>query len=188
MATNAAAGRHRPVWVRALRALPLVVLLVEVLLVVLVARAIGWWTLLALMALSLLGLVVVSRTSRRSWRELREMSRTGKAPARNASDAVINLVGGGLLVVPGFLTALIGLILLIPAVHAPVRGLAKVLAARGILRSGGIRVYGMGGRGFGNVVPGQVVHDERPREQQTPRSARRDDQDPPVIEGRIVDE
>ena len=186
MATNAAGGRRRSPWARVLRALPLVVLLVEVLLVILAARVIGWWTLIALMALSLLGFVVVSRTSRRSWRELREMSRTGKAPARNTSDAVINLIGGGLLVVPGFLTALIGLVLLIPAVHAPVRGLAKALTARGILRSGGIRVYGMGGRGFGNVVPGQVVPDEQPGER-APRRQGGDD-DPPVIEGRIVDE
>ncbi|MDE9367404.1 FxsA family protein [Luteipulveratus sp. YIM 133132] len=185
MAYSSTGAPHRPVWVRLLRAAPLLILLIEVVLVIVSSRLIGWWTLLLLLALSVAGVAVVSRTSRRSWRELREMRRTGRAPERRAGDAVINLVGGGLLALPGYFTALLGLILLVPASHGPVRSLARFLASRGALRVPGVRVYGGAGRSpFGDVVPGQVERDEPTR----PPSGRPDGpEDPPVIEGRIVD-
>ncbi|WP_052592949.1 FxsA family protein [Luteipulveratus mongoliensis] len=189
MANSASGPRRRSGLGRLLRAAPLLVLLLEVLVLILVARAIGWWTLPALLVLSFIGLIVISRTGRRSWREMRDLGRTGKAPERSASDAVINVIGGVLLLVPGFVTAVIGLVLLIPASHRPVRRLASFLAARGVWQAAGVRVYGGAGRSFGGgVVPGQVVQDDQTPPTRSPGPAPSDPSEPRVIEGRIVDE
>lgn len=107
----------------------------EIYVMVLVAGQIGWsWTLLALLALSALGIVVIRGTARAA----REIARStsslsvSAAPATGsqAADAGFRMVAGVLLVIPGFITGLVGLLLLLP----PVRLLAKIMAGNAMIR------------------------------------------------------
>lgn len=135
----------------------------------LVAGQIGWGlTLLALLALSALG-VLVLRSSGRAWRTVAASAtpRTG-APlpptgtASAAADAGFQLLAGLLLLVPGFVSAAVGLLLLLP----PVRVVVIALGGRWLFRRfphwqatmTRIRVAGH----FGDVVQGDVVDPDRP--------------------------
>ncbi len=137
----------------------------EIAVAIAVADQIGWgWTLLTLLGLSVLGVVVIRGT----FRAAREIAITtpsvSAAPAAGAraADAGFRLLGGFLLVIPGFITGAIGLLLLLP----PVRGLARIAAGNAMIRrypsmqTTLIRVRVM--TDPDNVVRGQVVDPDQP--------------------------
>lgn len=74
----------------------------------------GWQTLLLLLLIAVAGLYMAKREGAYVWRELSEDLSQGRIPADKLLDAICVVIGGILLVVPGFLTDLIGLILLLP--------------------------------------------------------------------------
>jgi UPF0716 protein FxsA len=93
-------------------------------------------TLLALVALSALGIVVVRREGVVVWRRITAEMTAGRAPARELLDGGLLLLGGTLLALPGFVSAVIGLLLLFPPVRAAlrpvlVRGVRRRLTRRG---------------------------------------------------------
>lgn len=99
----------------------LVLLALEVAALVAVAHLIGLaWTLLLLVALSVLGGWLLRREGVRAWRRFRTAAQSGP-PGRHVTDGVVGLGGALLLAVPGFVTAALGLFLLLP----PVRALAR---------------------------------------------------------------
>ncbi len=113
MSTPSQRRRVRPTRVAMLGVVLLV--LIEVLAVRFVGGLLGALpTLLLLMALSALGLVIISRGGGRAWRALGQALQQGRMPARELADGIVVLVGGMLLVLPGFVTALIGLLLVLP--------------------------------------------------------------------------
>ena len=148
----------------------------EIAVAIVIADQIGWsWTLLALLGLSILGVLVIRGT----FRAAREIAMTPQpisaAPAvgAKAADAGFRLLAGFLLVIPGFITGTIGLLLLLP----PVRALARVAAGNAMIRrypsmqTTLIRVRVM--TDPGNVIPGQVVDPEQrgpAGDEQPPRS------------------
>lgn len=184
MITSAApAGRSRGFSL--LRATPALFVLIEVLLLVLSFRLIGWWTLLVLLGISSLGLLVIAGGSRRTLRDVNVMRRTGQVPERGAGHAVMTLIAGLLLFVPGYLSGLLGLLLLLPPVQRLARRLAGFAFTRHVLGSFGIRVApGAGQHLYGDVVDGTradgdaATGDEVRTYEQVPRR---------VIEGRVVD-
>lgn len=106
-----------------------------------VGQAIGALeTIGALFLLSALGVVLVRRQGARTWRSLQQAVAAGRPPGREVSDGVMILVGGVLMIVPGFVTGAMGLLLLLPPTRALLRGgiLAGVL--RGARRTKVIRV------------------------------------------------
>ena len=141
----------------------------EIYVAVLVADQIGGGlTLLALMALSGLG-VLVLRGSGRAWRTVAAnaaptagspLPPTGTGAA--AADAGFRLLAGLLLLVPGFVTGAVGLLLLFP----PVRALAIAATGSWIVRRfptlratmTRVRIVGAGG----DVIPGTVVDPDQP--------------------------
>lgn len=129
-------GRLQPTRL-ALLGLVLLVLL-EVLAVRFVGGLLGALpTLLLLMALSALGLVVISRGGSRAWRALGQALQQGRMPARELADGIVVLVGGLLLVVPGFITALTGLLLVLPLTRPIARTLLEAgIAKRIVLTTG----------------------------------------------------
>lgn len=174
-----------PLSARLLAASPAILALLEVVVFVLVFRAIGWWALLAVVALSVLGLLVISSSSKRAWRDIRQM-RAGERgePRRTASDAAITLVGGVLLAVPGFVTALLGVVLLLPFTRSMTRRLVGYLVTRRVGRALGVQVHYGAGRSFGGpVVPGEQAHPSG-----RPGTSSEGDAGRHVIEGRIVGE
>lgn len=168
------------------RLIPPLFLLAEVILVIGLFQLIGWWTVLLLLALSALGVSVIGSSARRSWRDIHEMRRTGVAPERTAGDAAFTLLAGVLLVFPGVLSSIVGLLLLVPVTRTWLRRLAGVATSRGILSMMGVQVHsGAGASVFGDVVPGQTTTRTSSRGQDPAR--RPDSSAPPLIEGTVVD-
>ena len=117
---------------RRVRLLAGLLALAEVVVFVLVAQWIGvGWTLLAALATSTLGWALLARQGTRALAELRERTREGRPSVRAVGDAGLIAVGGLLMVLPGFLTDVVGLLCLLPPTRFLVRGLlARVLADR----------------------------------------------------------
>jgi UPF0716 protein FxsA len=90
----------------------------------------GWiglgWTILATLATSALGALLLARQGTRVLAELRERARTRQAPGRALGDAGLVAVGGLLMLLPGFVGDLLGLLCLLPGS----RGVVRVLLTR----------------------------------------------------------
>jgi UPF0716 protein FxsA len=115
---------------RWLPALLIALPLAEVAGFVLVGRALGLWATLALTVLSaLLGLLVVrAQGVGLARRALAELER-GEPPVRELFDGLLLAAAGALLLLPGFLSDAVGLLLLTPAVRAALLRLALRRAA-----------------------------------------------------------
>ena len=109
--------------------LPLVLLFIavpiaELFVIIQVGQAIGvWWTIGILIADSILGSVLMRSQGRTAWRRFNEAIRAGRVPAREVVDGTLVIFGGALLLTPGFLTDVLGLVLLIPPTRAIVRAI-----------------------------------------------------------------
>ena len=107
--------------------LPLVLLFVvvplaELFVIIQVGQAIGvWWTIGILIADSILGSVLMRSQGRAAWRRFNDALRAGRVPAREVIDGALVIFGGALLLTPGFLTDILGLVLLLPPTRAVVR-------------------------------------------------------------------
>jgi UPF0716 protein FxsA len=148
----------------------IVVPLVEIYVIVQVGQLIGVIpTVLLLLVESLLGAWLVRREGRRAWRALRASVATGQLPSRALADAGLVLVGGTLLLTPGFVTDVVGFFFVLPVT----RPLARRLLALVVTRRAGavIRRRTGGGMPGGRVVPGQVVRDEDPPDSESPGRA-----------------
>jgi UPF0716 protein FxsA len=137
----------------------LVLPLVELFVIIKVAEAIGaLLTVVLLVGTSFVGGAIVRRAGARAWESLRSATATGGAPPRDVVDGAIMLLGGVLLVIPGFVTDAIGLLLVLPFT----RRLARWAVAGFVLRR--VRVLrraGPGRRsGDGDVIDGEVVDEE----------------------------
>lgn len=99
----------------------LLFLLAEIAALIWVSQQLGWWTLAILFATTLLGAFLLQREWRRAWGNLSESLRTGALPPGGAAEAVLVVIGGVLLILPGFITDLIGLLLLLPFTRPLVR-------------------------------------------------------------------
>jgi UPF0716 protein FxsA len=149
--------------------------LVELVVFVLVASWIGiGWTILATLATSALGWVLLARQGVRALGELRERARSRRPAGRELGDAGLVAVGGLLMVLPGFVGDLIGLLCLLPVTRPLLRaGLGRLVASRlpdhlrGPVRVGSVRTapvdppgpYGGFGRVDPLVIEGEVVRD-----------------------------
>ncbi|MGH3647240.1 MAG: FxsA family protein [Micromonosporaceae bacterium] len=80
------------------------------------------WAVLGTLATSVLGFYVVRAEGRRSMRRLRETVDSGELSGTESSHGVLRLAGGLALLLPGYLTDLIGLLLVLPPTRALVRG------------------------------------------------------------------
>ena len=143
--------------------LPLAVLFVvtqiaEIWLLIQVGHAIGGWQTLALLVLdSLLGAALLRHEGRRAWRAFRLALSERRLPAREVADGAMVLVGGTLLLTPGFLSDLVGVLFLLPPTRALLRPvLTRAVAARlGVV--GVASRLGTRGRASYDVVDGEVI-------------------------------
>ncbi|MDP5183336.1 FxsA family protein [Blastococcus sp. BMG 814] len=106
--------------------------LAELVVFVLVAAWIGLgWTIVATLVTSVLGWVLLASQGRRTLADLRQRARSREAAGRELGNAGLVAVGGLLMVLPGFLGDLIGLLCLLPGTRGLVRGaLRRVVLAR----------------------------------------------------------
>jgi UPF0716 protein FxsA len=103
--------------------------LTEVVVCVLVASWIGLgWTILATLATSALGWLLLAKQGTKALGELRQRAEERRAPGRALGDAGLVALGGLLMVLPGFIGDLLGLLCLLPGTRA----LPRTLIARGV--------------------------------------------------------
>jgi len=106
----------------ALLAFFLVLPFLEVWVAIQVAGVIGGFaTLLLLFGMSALGVVLLRREGATAWRKASAEMAAGRPPTTQLLDGALILVGGVSLVVPGFVTGVFGLLLLLPPVRALLR-------------------------------------------------------------------
>lgn len=166
--------RRWPWWLLALLFIGLP--LVEIYLIVRLGQVIGpWWTIAVLIADGVLGSFLIKHEGARAWRALQDALNAGRMPARELADGALILVGGTLLLTPGFLSDIVGLFCIVPLTRPLARRvLTGILARRlvvvtaappggGAPGSWGPGFPGPTGRrpGHGDVVRGDVV-DEGP--------------------------
>ncbi|MDQ3964476.1 MAG: FxsA family protein [Actinomycetota bacterium] len=93
----------------------LVVPVVELIVIVEVATRIGFFeTIGVLILISVAGAWLVRREGTAAWRRLQAALARGEIPTNEAIDGVLVVIGGALLLTPGFVTDLVGLLFLFP--------------------------------------------------------------------------
>src|SRR4051794_18048261 len=114
----------------------LLLALLELAVFVLVGRGAGFGiALLLVFAASLLGLVLLRGEGMRAWRGFRAAVESGQPPGQQVTDGLVGLLGALLLALPGLVSGVVGLLLLVP----PVRRLARA----GVRRAAEGRVSSM---------------------------------------------
>ena len=149
----------------------LVVLLVavpifEVYLLVQVGRRIGLLPTIAVLVVeAVLGGWLLRREGSRAWRALDAAFRGGRMPTGELTEAGLVLVGGVLLMLPGFLSDVLGLFFLVPFTRPLARKVVGFFVARRLSRAGLVPgAFGAhpGAQGGPTVVEGEVVPDAAP--------------------------
>jgi UPF0716 protein FxsA len=107
-----------------LLALFIVIPLAELYVILKVGDAIGVVPTIALLAAdSVLGSLLLRAQGRAVWRRFNEALAGGRMPHREVMDGVLVIFGGAFLITPGFLTDILGLVLLVPPTRSVVRRL-----------------------------------------------------------------
>jgi UPF0716 protein FxsA len=127
----------------------IVVPIAELFVIIKVGGLIGVWpTLALLLADALLGSLLLRHQGRGAWRRFNAALAERRFPGKEVADGVLIVIGGTLLLTPGFITDIAGLLLLIP----PTRAIARRLLRR--FTVGRFTVVGVpGGFGTGGTPP-----------------------------------
>ena len=137
-----------------------VVPIVEIWLLLQVGRLLGVLpTVVLLVAMSLLGAFLLRREGARTWRAFREALAGGRLPAAEVADGALVILGGALLLTPGFASDAFGLLCVLP----PTRAVLRRVLTRQVARRLTVGTV-LGGRGPSSrrrpsdtVVDGEVV-------------------------------
>jgi len=109
----------------------IVVPLAELYVIIQVGQAIGALPTIGLLVLdSLLGAWLLRSQGRTVWERFRTTLAAGRPPARETLDGALVILGGALMLAPGFITDAFGVLLLLP----PTRAVARRVLTRGALR------------------------------------------------------
>jgi UPF0716 protein FxsA len=121
--------------------MPLLVLLfivipiAELYVIIQVGGAIGVVPTLALLVVdSILGAALARSQSRAAWERFNRVLAMGRVPGREVFDGAMIILGGALLLTPGFITDIFGLLLLIP----PTRALLRRFLTRSVSKRAGV--------------------------------------------------
>src|SRR3954447_4702645 len=110
----------------------IVVPIAELALLIQVGQAIGvWWTIALLIADAMLGSWLLRSQGRLAWQRFNAALGEGRMPHREVVDGVLVIFGGVLLLTPGFLTDIFGLLFLFPPTRVVLR---RLLVRRGAMR------------------------------------------------------
>ena len=120
----------------------------EVWLLIQVGQQIGLWpTVLILVVEAVLGAWLMRHEGSRAWKALTDAFETGKVPSGELADAALILVGGVLLMLPGFVTDIFGFFFLLPWTRPAARKLIAFFVARRMNRTGHSGRHGPDGPG-----------------------------------------
>ena len=165
----------------------IVVPIAELYVIIQVGEWIGVWpTLLLLLLDAIVGSWLLKHEGRAAWRRFNEALAERRIPAKEVADGFLVILGGALLIAPGFITDVFGILFLIP----PTRALARKVLYRFTVGRvaivgfpvGSVGGFGRGpGRGPGGSGPGganrsydydveaEEVPDDDPGEPRLPR-------------------
>ena len=103
----------------------------ELYVIIKVGEAIGVLPTIALLILdSFLGAALLRSQGRAAWRRFNQALAEGRVPTREVFDGAMVILGGAFLITPGFLTDVIGVLLLVPPTRAIFRGIVARMARR----------------------------------------------------------
>lgn len=109
----------------------LIVPIAELWVIVQVADQIGVvYTVLLLLFVSIAGAWLLKQQGLATWDRMQAALRRHEMPTKEVTDGALILLGGALLLTPGFLTDVVGLILLIPVTRAAVKSAFRTMLAR----------------------------------------------------------
>jgi UPF0716 protein FxsA len=112
-------------------ALFIVVPIAELYVIIKVGELIGVWpTLALLLADALLGALLLRHQGRGAWRRFNAALSERRFPGREVADGLMIAVGATLLLTPGFITDILGFILLVPPTRAIIRRLMQAYLGR----------------------------------------------------------
>ncbi|MEL4356790.1 MULTISPECIES: FxsA family protein [unclassified Luteococcus] len=171
-------------------ALLVIVPIAEVWLLIRTAHAIGGVPTIGILVVeAMFGGWLMKREGSRAWKALSATLNSGRMPAAELTDAALVLVGGVLLLLPGFVTDLFGLVFLLPLTRPLARNLVGIFAARQANRAG-VNLDLLKARGRpdmtidGEVIPGETV--DAPASRTEPQRRGADDGEPPAITGTVL--
>lgn len=141
--------------------------IVEIVVLILVGRAIGlWWTLGLIVLVAVAGTWLARRESGRTYRALQQALNSGQVPTDQVTDAILLMVGGFLLLLPGFVSDVLALLLVLPFTRPLARRLFQAVVAgqalSAVSSTGPTRPTRRPPPGRGQVIEGEVVAEEPP--------------------------
>ena len=160
-----------------LLALFIVVPIAELYVIIEVGSAIGILpTVLILVADSVLGSLLLRSQGRSAWRRFNRAVAERRIPHGEILDGVLVIFGGALLLTPGFLTDVVGLLLLVPVTRAVARRLlVRALGRRVIASMTAARPSARPRPAPGDVVEGSAIEERPPHGPASPRPTERPD-------------
>src|SRR5436853_1874199 len=126
----------------------------ELYVIIQVGEAIGALpTIAILVADSIVGSLLLRTQGRGAWRRFRAALAAGRPPAREVLDGALVIFGGAFLITPGFLTDIVGLLLLVP----PTRALVRRVLVGVFTRNFAVRIARRAAERRGGPAPGQTA-------------------------------
>jgi UPF0716 protein FxsA len=166
----------------------IVVPIAELFVIIQVGELIGVWpTLLLLLLDAIVGSWLLKREGRAAWRRFNEALAERRMPGKEVADGFLVILGGALLIAPGFITDVFGAFLLIPPTRALARrvlrrwtvGRVAVVGFPGGATMGG---FGAGPGGSGGRPAPKRSYDYDVDAEEVPEDADFDHRLPPVKE------
>ncbi|WP_405058836.1 FxsA family protein [Kribbella sp. NBC_01505] len=162
----------------------LLVPIVEIYVIIQVGQVIGGWPTVALLIVeSALGAWLIKREGRRAWAALQASFETGKMPGRELADGALVLIGGTLLLTPGFVTDIFGFFFVLPFTRPLARRALTAFLGRRVTHLSTNGLGGLGGNlgGLGGPTFGPTSG-PRPNDTPGPRSPADN-----VVQGEVID-
>jgi UPF0716 protein FxsA len=117
----------------------LVMPLIELAVIIKIGAAIGVINTIGLLILSsVVGAWLMRREGLGVLRRMQAAINAGRVPGKELADGALILFGGALMVAPGFITDVLGMLLLLPPVRAVVRAILRRRIAMRVLGTGDI--------------------------------------------------
>lgn len=139
-----------------------VVPIIEIYVLIQVGQVIGpWWTILLLILDSAVGSWLIKREGGRAFRALRTALESGRMPADELADGALILVGGTLMLSPGFVLDILGVFLIVPLTRPLFRRVLAGLVTRRLTRVVIADTTRPGGGSGGPIIRGEVIDEER---------------------------
>lgn len=149
--------RRKFSWVLVL--LFLVMPLAELFVLIQVGQLIGvWWTILLLIADSVIGAWIVRREGARAWTALQSALAAGKMPSTEIADGALILLGGAMMLTPGFVTDILGVVLILPVTRPFFRRILATVVQKRLVTAAMPSTFGPGARPRNDdIVTGEVI-------------------------------